>query len=139
MDLSLGMAETVALEAPAAEAIAACQWLPDDELAVYAAEFARTGFQGALNWYRASISETLGAELKLYSGRTIDVPSLFVAGQSDWGIYQKPGAFEAMQTKACTRMQAAHLIPGAGHWVQQEQPEQVRDLLLSFLQSLDAT
>jgi pimeloyl-ACP methyl ester carboxylesterase len=138
MDLAMGMAETVAFEMPHAEAIAACRWLPDGELAVYAAEFARTGFQGALNWYRASISETLGAELKLFSGRTIDVPSLFIAGQSDWGIYQKPGAFEAMQHKACTRMKAPQLIPGAGHWVQQEKPGQVRDLLLSFLEDLNA-
>ncbi len=133
MDLSMGMAETVAQEMPTPAAVAACQWLPDEELAVYAAEFARTGFQGALNWYRASIDETLGAELKLFSGRTIDVPSMFIAGQSDWGIYQKPGAFEAMQHKACTHMQPCHLIAGAGHWVQQEQPGLVGELLLSFL------
>ncbi len=137
MDLAMGMAETVAQEMPTAEAVAACRWLPDEELAVYAAEFARTGFQGALNWYRASLDEALGAELKLYAGRTIDVPSLFVAGQSDWGIYQKPGAYEAMQRKACTQMKACHFLPGAGHWVQQEQPGLVGDLLLSFLADMD--
>ena len=61
------------------------------------------------------------------------MPSLFIAGQSDWGTYQRPGAFERMQTSACTDMRGAHLIPGAGHWVQQEQPEQVIALLLPFL------
>ena len=133
MDLHEGMAETVAHEMPAAAQIAACHWLPDHELAVYSAAFARTGFQGALNWYRCSTSEVLNADLKLFSGRTIDVPACFIAGQSDWGVYQKPGALEAMQTSACTQMTGCHLIAGAGHWVQQEQPEAVVDLLLEFL------
>jgi pimeloyl-ACP methyl ester carboxylesterase len=61
------------------------------------------------------------------------VPSCFIAGGSDWGIYQKPGAFEAMQDSACSQMIGCHLIDGAGHWVQQEQPKQVSDLLLAFL------
>ncbi len=133
MDLHEGMAETVAQEMPSAAAIAQCQWLTDDELAVYSSEFARTGFQGALNWYRCSTSEALSADLKLFSGRTIDVPSCFIAGQSDWGVYQKPGAFEAMQSSACTQMTGCHVIEGAGHWVQQEQPGAVSDLLLEFL------
>ena len=133
MDLHEGMAETVAHEMPTAAEIAQCQWLPDAELAVYGAEFARTGFQGALNWYRCATSAELSADLLLFSGRTIDVPSCFIAGQSDWGVYQKPGAFEAMQNSACTQMTGCHLIPGAGHWVQQEQPEAVCELLLKFL------
>ena len=120
MDLHEGMAETVAHEMPSAVEIAQCKWLTEDELAVYSSEFARTGFQGALNWYRCSTSEALSADLQLFSGRTIDVPSCFIAGQSDWGVYQKPGAFEAMQSTACTQMTGCHLVEGAGHWVQQE-------------------
>ena len=73
------------------------------------------------------------AELQIFSGRTIDVPSLFVAGKSDWGVYQNPGALEKMQKTACTRMLGAHFVDGAGHWVQQEQPAQVSQLLLQFL------
>ena len=134
MDAHEDMAQTVAHEMPSAQQIAQCQWLPESELAVYVAEFARTGFQGALNWYRASISESFSAELKLFSGRRIDVPSMFIAGASDWGAYQKPGAFEAMQHTACSQMLACLLVPGAGHWVQQEQPEAVTKLLLFFLQ-----
>ena len=133
MDLHLGMAETVAQEMPNTRAIAHCRWLPDDELAVYSAAFAHTGFQGALNWYRCSTSDDINAELKVFSVRTIDVPSGFVAGACDWGVYQKPGAFEAMQTRACTRMASCDLIEGAGHWVQQEQPLAVTKLLLQFL------
>jgi len=133
MELDKGMAETVAPEMPSAAAIASCRWLPDAELAVYSTEFARTGFQGGLQWYRCRTIGTYDAELQVFSGRTIDVPSLFIAGKSDWGAFQTPGALESMQTRACTRMQGCHLVEGAGHWVQQEQPEAVTRLLLQFL------
>jgi pimeloyl-ACP methyl ester carboxylesterase len=66
----------------------------------------------------------------MFSGRTIDVPACFIAGKSDWGVYQNLGAFERMQTAACTQWRSAHLVDGAGHWVQQEQPEEVSRLLL---------
>jgi len=134
MDYDRTMAETVAPAMPSAAEIDACQWLPDTELAVYSAEFERTGFQGGLQWYRCMTSGRYRAELQLFAGRSIEVPSCFIAGKSDWGIYQKPGDFEAMQTRACTQMHGCHLIGGAGHWVQQEQPEQVSRLLLDFLE-----
>ena len=133
MDLDKGMAETVAPEMPSASEIAACRWLTDDELSVYSGEFARTGFQGGLQWYRCRTVGAPNADLELFSGRTIDVPSCFIAGASDWGVYQKPGDLERMQTTACTQMRGSHLIPGAGHWVQQEQPEHVTELLLRFV------
>jgi len=133
MDLHKNMAETVAAEMPSAARIAACRWLPEDELAVYAAEYERTGFQGGLQWYRRGTGGIDTAELQLFSGRTIDVPSMFIAGKSDWGTYQRPGNFERMQQSVCTRMLGCHLIEGAGHWVQQEQPERVSELLIEFL------
>jgi pimeloyl-ACP methyl ester carboxylesterase len=139
MDLDKGMAETVAAEMPSASEIAACQWLADDELRVYGTEYARTGFQGGLQWYRCRTVGTPNADLELFSGRTIDVPSCFIAGASDWGVYQKPGDLEQMQAGACTQMRGCHLIPGAGHWVQQEQPERVGELLLAFLQQTPAS
>jgi pimeloyl-ACP methyl ester carboxylesterase len=134
MDLDKNMAETVAPEMPSPAQIAACRWLPDSELAVYSAEYQRTGFQGGLHWYRSRTEGLHDAELQLFSGRTIDVPSMFIAGKSDWGTYQRPGNFERMQDSACTRMLGCHLIDGAGHWVQQEQPEHVSELLIEFLQ-----
>ena len=60
---------------------------------------------------------------------------MFIGGRSDWGVYQTPGAFESMQKSACTQMQGVHLVDGAGHWVQQEQPKAVTQLLLNFLQN----
>ncbi|MBZ5607765.1 MAG: alpha/beta hydrolase [Acidobacteriia bacterium] len=134
MDRDKGMAETVAAEMPTAAEIASCQWLREEELDVYSSEYARTGFQGGLQWYRCRGGK-YNAELETFSGRTIDVPSTFIAGQSDWGVYQSPGAFERMQTVACTRMSGVHLIDGAGHWVQQEQPEEVSRLLIEFLRA----
>lgn len=133
MELNKGMAETVAPEMPSPAAIAACKWLPDDELNVYSAEYSGTGFQGGLQGYRVGMDLQNTTELRTFSGRTIDVPSLFIAGKSDWGVYQRPGAFEAMQKAVCTQMRGAHLVEGAGHWVQQEQPEEVSRLLIQFL------
>jgi pimeloyl-ACP methyl ester carboxylesterase len=139
MDLDKGMAETVAEEMPSAAQIAANTWLPDRELAFYSAEYARTGFQGGLQWYRCGTSGAFTAELETFSGRSIDVPSCFISGKQDWGTYQRPGVFEAMQTTACTRMLGCHLVDGAGHWVQQERPEQVTRLLLDFFKQAGAT
>ena len=133
MDLNAGMAETVAAKMPSTTEVAANDWLPDDALDVYAAEYGRTSFQGGLNGYRMGGTTFGRAEVELYSGRTIDQPSMFISGASDWGTYQSPGSFERMQERACTDMRAVHLIDGAGHWVQQEQAEVVSRLVLEFL------
>ncbi len=133
MDRDQTMAETVRPHLPSPEHVAANRWMSAAEMAVYAEEYGRTGFQGGLNWYRARYEPQLNAELKLYAGKSIDVPSLFIAGRSDWGIHQVPGAIETMQSKAFSRMQAVHQVDGAGHWVQQEQPEAVVALLKPFL------
>jgi len=135
MDLAKNMPQTVAEEMPSAEEIAANRWLTDSELAFYSAEYERTGFQGGLQWYRCGTLDRFTAELETWSGCSIDVPSCFIAGKQDWGTYQRPGAFEAMQTSACSHMLGCHLVESAGHWVQQEQPVQVNRLLLQFLRS----
>ncbi len=135
MDLDKGMAETVAPEMPSASEIAACEWLTEEELRVYSTEYSRNGFQGGLNWYRCGANPKYRADLQTFSGRTIDVPSCFISGASDWGVFQRPGSFERMQESACTKMRSVHLIDGAGHWVQQEQPKEASRLLLDFLRA----
>jgi pimeloyl-ACP methyl ester carboxylesterase len=136
MDLNKTMPETVAAQMPSAAEIAACKWLSDAEIDVYVAEYSRTSFTGALQGYRVrrGSDPKSAAELRTFAGRTIDVPSLFIAGKSDWGVYQTPGAAETMRNRACTQMVGFHLLDGAGHWAQQEQPEQVSALLIKFLQ-----
>lgn len=133
MDRDTGMAAQVAADMPTAAQIAACQWLPERELAVYASEYGRTGFQGGLQSYRVGRVPRLSAELTLFAGRTIDVPAAFISGRSDWGVFQRAGSFEAMQKTSCTRFIAAHLLDGAGHWVQQEQPAKVAELVAAFI------
>ena len=131
MDLDQTMPESVLPTLPAAVAA----WLSDDELRVYSREYERNGFQGGLESYRCGTDPRYEAELRLFAGRTIDVPATFIAGASDWGTYQRPGRFERMQDSACTDWRGAHLIEGAGHWVQQEQPERVSAVLIDFLRS----
>jgi pimeloyl-ACP methyl ester carboxylesterase len=137
MDKDKGMAANVAPFMPSAVEIAACRWLTEAEVAVYASEYARTQFTGALQGYRVrrGTDRKSLAEMLTFSGRTIDVPSMYVAGKSDWGTYQTPGAEETMRTKACTNMVGFHLVEGAGHWVQQEQPEATSRLLIDFLKA----
>jgi len=136
MDQDQNMAQTVAAHMPPEEASNACQWLTDDELIVYSLEYSRQGFQGALQWYRCRTSGRFNTEHEVFTGRTIDVPACFIAGASDWGVYQTPGALQAMQSRVCTQFRSCHLLPGAGHWVQQEQPDAVNEALLEFLRPL---
>jgi pimeloyl-ACP methyl ester carboxylesterase len=135
MERDKGMAASVAPFMPSAAEIAACQWLTEAEVDVYVTEYSRTQFTGALQGYRVrrGTDPKSIAEMHTFSGRTIDVPSMFIGGKRDWGVYQTPGAAEAMQKTASTRMVGFHLVEGAGHWVQQEQPEKVAALLLPFL------
>ncbi len=133
MDLAQNMAQTVAPHMPGAAQIAACRWLTEDELRVYSTEFARTGFQGGLQWYRCRTTGQYDAELAAWAGRTIEVPCCFISGASDWGPYQRPGSLARMQKQACANMIGCHFIPGAGHWVQQEQPGETLRLLTGFL------
>ena len=135
MPMERNMPQAVAPYRPTADEIAACRWLSEAELAVYAGEFARTGFQGGLQWYRCGTSGLSARDLRLFAGRKIDVPAMFIAGASDWGVHQTPGAFEGLGTRACSQFRGSHLIDGAGHWVQQEQPEAVVEKVLGFLQA----
>ena len=130
MDLDKGMAEQVATDMPTAAAILANRWLPDAELRVYTDEYGRTGFQGGLNGYRGSPGDV---DLQLFAGRTLDVPSSFMSGKQDWGTFQNPGALGRLEKTITTRYLGTHLIDGAGHWVQQEQPAALTGLLLDFL------
>jgi len=133
MDAGADMPASVAPAMPSEAGIAACDWLPEAALAVYAAEFARTGLQGALNWYRCGTDRRFARDLSVYSGRRVEVPVCFVAGAADWGVRQRPGALERMETELCAAYHGSFLVPGAGHWVQQEQPQAVIGRILEFI------
>ena len=65
----------------------------------------------------------------------IVVPAAFIGGASDWGLYQAPDSFETMPS-AFADWRGTHIVPAAGHWSPQEQPEAVNALLLQFLAEL---
>ncbi|WP_354043241.1 alpha/beta fold hydrolase [Devosia sp. UYZn731] len=138
MECGKTMPENVAPFQPTAAEIEACQWLTEAELAVYADEYGRTGFQGALQTYRVYTDHALTAELRMFSGRTIDVPSLFITGTSDWATYVSPGALDQMKARGATKMRNIEMIDGAGHWIQQERPAQLAALLIDFAKEAGA-
>lgn len=109
-------------------------WLPDDELDVYVQEWTRTGFQGALNWYRAFTDPEKRKDMDLFAGRKIECPATFISGDKDWGNYQEPGALDNLPN-TCAQFKGVKLVEGAGHWPQQEQPESVVREVLEFLNS----
>ena len=133
MELAQDMAQTAAAYMPTAAEIAACRWLNEEELRVYSDEFARTGFQGALQWYRCRTTGQFNDDLAIHAGRAVEVPACFIAGRSDWGPYQRPGDLARMRKNSFAQDRGCHFIDGAGHWVQQEQPADVLRLLLGFL------
>ncbi len=135
MDLNAGMAETALSMAPSKEEADACGWLDEAELETYVSAFKRTGLQGSLNWYRRSLSTEEKSVLATFAGRKIQAPLAFVGGAQDWGVRQVPGALEAMESGVSVDYRGTHLIENAGHWVQQEQPAAVLDVVGAMLSS----
>ena len=111
-----------------------CDWLNDDELDIYTNIFFENGFQSALNWYRCMTSENQNKELNVFQGKLINNFTLYISGEKDWGMYQKPGALNEMKN-LCKNFKGIKIIKNAGHWVQQEKPEDVAKAILNFYSS----
>jgi pimeloyl-ACP methyl ester carboxylesterase len=108
-------------------------WQSEEELGVLVRAFTETGFTGALNYYRNldrnwALTEYLG-------GRTIDQPSMFLTGSEDLvGRFMSSAGL----TSVLTDLRENVVIDGAGHWIQQERPDEVTAALLRFLAALPA-
>jgi pimeloyl-ACP methyl ester carboxylesterase len=106
-------------------------WLPQADLDVFVAAFERTGFTGGLNWYRnIDRNWELG---RAWADRPIDQPSLFIGGELD--PVSRFMALDQMD-QLVPGLRGKHLLAGAGHWIQQERPEDVNRLMLDFLAGL---
>jgi pimeloyl-ACP methyl ester carboxylesterase len=106
--------------------------MTEEEFAVYEAEFRRTGFTGGINWYR-----NVDRNWRLTAGiadRPIDIPVMFLAGERDPVLSFVPT--EPMRER-CGDLRESVLVPGAGHWIQQERPAETNEALLRFLAGLD--
>jgi len=106
-------------------------WLSQAELDHYAAEFARTGFTGGVNWYR-NVDRNWELTPAL-AGAHVTMPSLFVAGAADPVLRMTP---PDRQAQYLDDLRGEILVPGAGHWVQQQRPDEVNAALLGFLERL---
>jgi pimeloyl-ACP methyl ester carboxylesterase len=110
-------------------------WLGQAEIDFYAGEFARVGFRGGLNWYR-NIDRNWEL-LAPWAGAKVTVPALFVAGDRDLVL-----AFRGMDQLVpalahfVPNLRRTLILPGCGHWTQQERPDEVNAALLEFLKAL---
>ena len=109
-------------------------WMSDDELDYLVKEFEGSGFRGPLNRYRNFHRDFEWA--KQFAGRKIEQPALFMAGDRDIGITMFGANVEERMRNVFTDLRGFHMIPGAGHWNQQEKPEETNRLLLDWLRGL---
>ncbi len=105
-------------------------WLSEHHFAEYVAAFTAGGFNGPINWYR-NLDRNWSLTAHLQDAR-ITQPSLFIVGERD-PVRHYAGHHEATLKDWLTDLRGQHVLPGAGHWLQQERPEEVNRLLLGFL------
>lgn len=143
MPLKATMPEAIAelLKQESPDAIESSRkWLPDEELDVYASEYARTTFQGGLDWYRVQTAADgrLNQDMLVFAGLKINIPCAFIAGDKDWGTYQKPGAIEKMRDgRVCEDFRFFKMVEGAGHWIPQEKPNEVVEGILELVKCVE--
>lgn len=108
-------------------------WLGEDQLDAIAAAFTRSGFRGGLSWYR-----NLDRNWELtaaFAGLRIRQPSLFVMGDADPTYVAARRAIDAL-SEIAPGLRRSLIIPGCGHWIGEERPEEVNAALLEFLAGL---
>jgi pimeloyl-ACP methyl ester carboxylesterase len=105
--------------------------MTEEELAVYVREFERTGFTGGLNWYR-NIDRNWELTAP-FADRRVEQPAIFLTGELDAVRSFMPA--DRMRGWV-TDLREEIVVPGAGHWVQQEAPDAVNAALLDFLDGL---
>jgi pimeloyl-ACP methyl ester carboxylesterase len=110
-------------------------WLTDADIDFYVKEFTRTGFRGGLNWYR---NLDRGWELLApFAGAQIRVPALYIAGDRDLVVgFRGMDKILANLSRSVPQLRSTLMLPGCGHWTQQERPQEVNTAMLDFLRHL---
>jgi pimeloyl-ACP methyl ester carboxylesterase len=110
-------------------------WLSEDDVDFYAAEFQRGGFRGPLNWYR-NVDRNWQL-MAPFAGAQVKVPALYVAGDRDL-VVSFPGAQELIANlrRFVPELRSTLMLPGCGHWTQQERPAEVNAAMIDFLRGL---
>jgi pimeloyl-ACP methyl ester carboxylesterase len=109
-------------------------WLTDEDIDYYVKEFEGSGFRGPFNRYRNFQRDF--AYLSKYADRKIEQPALFITGERDMATKMFGRDYEAKMREAVPGLQGHHIIPGCGHWTQQEKPAEVTALLSDWLTKL---
>lgn len=129
------MPDGVSLAASIADDATLPPWMSETHFAEYVEAFTAGGFKGPLDWYR-NLDANWAATAFLQDAR-IRVPAAFVVGERD-PVRHYAGAAEAGLKDWAPDLRLQQVIPGAGHWIQQERPAEVNRLLLEFLGDLTA-
>jgi pimeloyl-ACP methyl ester carboxylesterase len=110
-------------------------WLSEADIDFYAGEFSRTGFRGGLNWYR-NIDRNWEL-LAAFAGARVTVPALYVVGDRDL-VVGFPGMDQLIPnlSKFVPNLRRTIMLPGCGHWTQQERPKEVNVAMVEFLKGL---
>ena len=110
-------------------------WLSEADLDVYSDAFRRTGFRGGLNWYR-NIDRNWALTAP-FAGLKVTVPALYVAGDRDLVVgFTGADKLIANLKRDVPALREIVMLPGCGHWTQQERPGEVNAALLGFLRDL---
>lgn len=109
-------------------------FMTDDELDYYAEAFREGGFFGPLSWYRNWDANE--AQARRYGDQRIRQPAGFLCGDKEIVLAMFPGCME-LQRELCEDLRMERVLPGAGHWIQQERPAQVTEALVEFARSVD--
>jgi len=109
-------------------------WLKPEDLEYYANEYSRTGFRGGLNWYRGQ--DIFWQETPFLIGRKLLQPTLYVGGTDD-PVVEFARPYVDNLEKSVPNLRNRVLLPGVGHWTEQEAPTEVNRLMMDFLASID--
>jgi len=109
-------------------------WLSEADLDFFTGEFARSGFRGPISYYR-----NLDHAWRMTEGAPtqINQPAMFVAGDADGVVVTLAATALVAMPNYVKDLRINRLLPGIGHWTQQEAPEEVNESILEFLRSID--